>query len=618
MLILGISCFYHDAAAAIIEDGIVIAATQEERFTRIKHDEQFPHQSIQYCLKEVGIQLHQLDAIVFYEKPLLKFERILETFTEVAPKGLSSFLFALPKWINEKIFFKSLLKKNLKKIGEFDSKKTPLLFTEHHIGHAASAYYPSGFQDSAILVVDGVGEWATITISKGDGEKIEILKEIHFPHSIGMLYSAFTYFLDFKVNSGEYKLMGLSPYGNKNSEEVIKFKQLIYQNLIQSKSINGFQLNLEYFTFQYQLKMIKDAQWENLFGCKKREDDETISQIHCNLALAIQEVTEELLIELIVLAKDLTNSENICLSGGVALNCVANGKILHQQLFKNIYVPSSPGDSGCAIGAALYTYYNYLEQSSTYHPFTENQSAYLGPSIEEEEIKILKRQYEAVAQEEEFVSLKEKLAKYLSEGKVVAWVQGRMEFGPRALGNRSILALPSIDQMQSKLNLKIKFREDFRPFAPVLKAESANKYFKLPQNANYMEWIVELQDEFKIPLPQNFQQLSLKEKLDTPRSQFQAVVHTDYTARPQTVSAETNPRLYQLLDEVEKISGHPILVNTSFNVRGEPIVCSAYDAYSCFMQTDIDILVINNSVFLKEEQPEKFKEQFKNRTFSKD
>jgi carbamoyltransferase len=617
MLILGISCFYHDAAAAIIEDGIVLAATQEERFTRIKHDEQFPSHSIQYCLKEVGIQLYQLDAIVFYEKPLLKFERILETFTEVAPKGLGSFLFALPKWINEKIFFKSLLKKNLKEIGDFDSKLTPLLFTEHHIGHAASAFYPSGFQDSAILVVDGVGEWATITISKGEGKKIEILKEIHFPHSIGMLYSAFTYFLGFKVNSGEYKLMGLSPYGNKNSDEVLKFKQLIYKYLISSKGINGFQLNLEYFTFQYQLKMIQDAQWEKLFGIKRRNDDEAITQIHCNLAIAIQEVTEELLIELVQMAKDLTGSENICLSGGVALNCVANGKILHHQLFKNIYVPSSPGDSGCAIGAALYTYYNYYEQSNV-NSSTVNQNAYLGPEVEEEEIRILKRQYDAATHEKTFDSLKEEVAQYLSEGKVVAWVQGRMEFGPRALGNRSILALPSIEQMQSKLNLKIKFREDFRPFAPVLKAESANKYFKLPQNANYMEWIVELQDEFKISLPTNFAQLSLKEKLDTPRSPFQAVVHTDYTARPQTVTNETNPKLYQLLDEVEKVSGHPILVNTSFNVRGEPIVCSAYDAYSCFMQTDIDILVINNYIFFKEEQSEKFKEQFKNRIFSKD
>jgi carbamoyltransferase len=432
-----------------------------------------------------------------------------------------------------------------------------------------------------------------------------------------MLYSAFTYFLGFKVNSGEYKLMGLSPYGNKNSVEVQKFKQLIYQHLILSKGNNGFQLNLEYFTFQYQLKMIQDAQWERLFGIKRRNDDEPISQIHCNLALAIQEVTEELLIELVQIAKDLTGSDNICLSGGVALNCVANGKILHHQLFKNIYVPSSPGDSGCAIGAALYTYYNFYEQS-TINTSTYNQNAYLGPEVEEEEIKILKRQYDAVAHEKTFDSLKEEVAQYLSEGKVVAWVQGRMEFGPRALGNRSILALPSINQMQSKLNLKIKFREDFRPFAPVLKAESANKYFKLPQNAHYMEWIVELQDEYKIPLPTNFNELSLKEKLDTPRSPFQAVVHTDYTARPQTVTNETNPRLYQLLDEVEKVSGHPILVNTSFNVRGEPIVCSAYDAYSCFMQTDIDILVINNYIFFKEEQSEKFKEQFKNRIFSKD
>ncbi len=618
MLILGISCFYHDAAAALIENGKVLAAAQEERFTRIKHDENFPVQSIQYCLNEVGIRLDQLDAIVFYEKPLLKFERILETFTNAAPRGLSSFLFALPRWINEKIFFKSLLRKELRNIGDFDLKKTPLLFTEHHISHAATAYYPSGFEDSAILVVDGVGEWATISISKGTGEKIELLKEIHFPHSIGMLYSAFTYFLGFKVNSGEYKLMGLSPYGNKKSDNVVNFKQIIYQHLITSKGENGFRLNMDYFTFQYDLRMLFAPKWEKLFGLKIRNAEDEITQIHCDLALAIQEVTEELMLELVQIAKDLTQSENICLSGGVALNCVSNGKILHSGLFKRLYVPSSPGDSGCAIGAALFAYHQYFKQPIHANISIENQSAYLGPEYSEEDLKILFRQYDAVSEKLENHLLSRKTAQYLSERKVIGWMQDRMEFGPRALGNRSILALPDIADMQTKLNLKIKFREDFRPFAPVLKAESAQKYFKLPQNSSYMEWIVELQDELKIPLPENFSQLSLKEKLQATRSEFQAVIHTDYTARPQTVSVGTNPKLYHLLTEVEKISGHPILVNTSFNVRGEPIVCTPLDAYACFMQTDIDILIIGDHLFLKEEQPKTFIDIFKNRTFSKD
>lgn len=618
MLILGISCFYHDAAAAIIEDGKVLAAAQEERFTRIKHDENFPVHAIQYCLEETGITLAQLDAVVFYEKPLLKFERILETFTDVAPRGLNSFLFALPKWVNEKIFFKSLLKKKLKETGNFDIKKTPLLFTEHHISHAATAYYPSGFQDAAILVVDGVGEWATISISKGTNEKIELLKEIHFPHSIGMLYSAFTYFLGFRVNSGEYKLMGLSPYGNKKSVEVQEFKKLIYQHLITSKGEKGFRLNMDYFTYQYDLRMLSASKWEQLFGLKIRNAEDEITQTHCNLALAIQEVTEELILELVQIAKDLTQSENICLSGGVALNCVSNGKILHSGIFKNLYVPSSPGDSGCAVGAALSAYHQYFEQPVEREISKLNQSAYLGPAFSEDDLKKLRRQYHAVSHTFTDAELVQKVAESLADGKVIGWMQGRMEFGPRALGNRSILALPDIADMQTKLNLKIKFREDFRPFAPVLKAESAQKYFKLPQNSNYMEWIVELQDELKTPLPENFSQLPLREKLQAPRSKFQAVIHTDYTARPQTVSAETNPKLYHLLTEVEKISGHPILVNTSFNVRGEPIVCTPLDAYSCFMQTDIDVLVIGNHIFLKEEQPDTFTDIFKSRTFSKD
>ncbi|MCO5231984.1 MAG: carbamoyltransferase [Chitinophagales bacterium] len=618
MLILGISCFYHDAAAALIEDGKIIAAAQEERFSRIKHDENFPENAIRYCLKEAGIRLGQVDSIVFYEKPLLKFERILETFVNVAPRGLKSFLYAMPKWVNEKIFFKSLLKNKLKEIGDFDSKKIKLLFTEHHISHAASCYYPSGFDNAAILVVDGVGEWATISISKAEHNKIQLLKEIHFPHSIGMLYSAFTYFLGFKVNSGEYKLMGLSPYAQRGSEEVNQYKKIIYQSLIQSKGENGFQLNMEYFSFQHDLRMINDGQWEKLFDIKARKENDDINASHCNIALAIQEVTEELLIDIVQTVKQLIPSENICLSGGVALNCVANGKILNSKIFKNIFVASSPGDSGGAIGAALYAYHQYFEKPLDINIAKENQTAYLGPEASEEDIKILKRQYNAVFESIDTNTLIPQIAQYLSEGKVVGWMQGRMEFGPRALGNRSILALPSIADMQTKLNLKIKFREDFRPFAPVLKADKAQKYFKLPQTAHYMEYIVELQEDFKKPLPQNFNQLELKEKLHTPRSEFQAVIHTDYTARPQTVSVENNPILYQLLDEVEKISHHPILVNTSFNVRGEPIVCTALDAYACFMQTDIDILVINNHLFLKEKQDQTFIKQFKNRTFSKD
>lgn len=615
MLILGISCFYHDAAAAIIEDGKVIVAAQEERFSRKKHDESFPEQSIQFCLEELGIKLSNLDAIVFYEKPLLKFERILDTFTNVAPKGLKNFLFALPKWINEKIFFKSLLKKELRKIDEIDFRKTPLLFTEHHISHAASAYFPSGFSDAAILVVDGVGEWATISISKGEKNQINILKEIHFPHSIGMLYSAFTYFLGFKVNSGEYKLMGLSPYGNKGSLQVEKFKKIIEKHLIFSRNVEGFQLNKEYFSYEYDLRMIQDDQWKKLFGISKRKENEEITQQHCDLALAIQEVTEELMLELVQYAQQLTSSKNLCLSGGVALNCVSNGKILNSGIFEKYYVPSSPGDSGGAIGAALAIYHQYFQKDLNTE---KNTTAYLGPVPVEKDIVKLRRQYEAVFQTLSIEDLIDQTAEFLKEGKVIGWMQGSMEFGPRALGNRSILALPSVDNMQTKLNLKIKFREDFRPFAPVLKVDSASKYFQLPQPAQYMEWIVPLQEAYRYPLPDDFENFPLKDKLKTPRSKFQAITHIDYTARPQTVSQDQHPLLYQLLDMVEQKTGDPILVNTSFNVRGEPIVCTALDAYACFMQTDIDVLVIDQHIFLKEEQPSTYLDIFKNRIFSKD
>jgi len=620
MLILGISCFYHDSAAAIIEDGKIIAAAQEERFTRIKHDESFPQQAIRYCLDEAGCLLGDIDAVVFYEKPLLKLERILESYLNVAPKGLGSFLFALPKWIQEKLFFKSLLKKEFKALGDIDFKKTQLLFTEHHYSHAASAYYPSGYEQAAILTIDGVGEWATASIGIGEGREIKLLREMHFPHSIGLLYSAFTYFLGFKVNSGEYKLMGLSPFGRHGSDQVAAYKALIREKLLMQSKGGGIQLQMDRFAYLHSLRMIKDKEWETLFDMPVRKPSGPIEQQHCDLALAIQEVTEDLILELAKQAKELTGASKLCYAGGVALNCVANGKLAKSGLFDSIYIPSSPGDSGGAIGAALYAWHHYYKNNLPEKEVAQqNRSAYLGPGIGQKDLlAVIRRGKAALTTTPSDEALCSIIAKELAEGKVVGWMQGRMEFGPRALGNRSILASPIAEGMQSKLNLKIKFREDFRPFAPVLTEEAAQEYYELPFTSNYMEWVVPLQGKHRLALPHDFQERPWKQKLDTTRSPLQAVTHADFTARPQTVSSAENPLLHLLLQTFEKETGYPVLVNTSFNVRGEPIVCSAEDAYECFLDTDMDILVVDRSIFYKSRLPEEDRAISQKRIFKED
>jgi carbamoyltransferase len=620
MLILGISCFYHDSAAAIIEDGKIIAAAQEERFTRFKHDESFPQHAIQFCLDESGCSLRDIDAVVFYEKPLLKLERILESYLNVAPKGLGSFLFALPKWIQEKLFFKSLLKREFKAVGDINFKKTQLLFTEHHYSHAASAYYPSGYEQAAILTIDGVGEWATASIGIGEGREIRLLREMHFPHSIGLLYSAFTYFMGFKVNSGEYKLMGLSPFGRHGCDEVAAYKALIRKKLLVQTKDGGIQLQMERFAYLHSLRMIKDKEWETLFSMPVRKPSDPIEQQHCDLALAIQEVTEELILELAQQAKELTGASKLCYAGGVALNCVANGKLAKSGLFDSIYIPSSPGDSGGAIGAALYAWHHFYKNDlPSIEIARQNRSAYLGPGIGQKDLlAVIRRGKAALTTTPSDEALCSIIAKELAEGKVVGWMQGRMEFGPRALGNRSILASPIAEGMQSKLNLKIKFREDFRPFAPVLTEEAAQEYYELPFTSNYMEWVVPLQGKLRLALPHDFQERPWKQKLDTTRSPLQAVTHADFTARPQTVSSAENPLLHLLLQTFEKETGHPVLVNTSFNVRGEPIVCSAEDAYDCFLDTDMDILVVDRSIFYKSRLPEENREISQKRIFKED
>jgi carbamoyltransferase len=620
MLILGISCFYHDAAAALIEDGRVIAAAQEERFTRIKHDESFPRQAIVFCLEQSGCCLADLDAIVFYEKPLLKFERILESYLRVAPRGLSSFLFALPRWVQDKLLFKSLLKKSFRSIGEIDFKKTALLFTEHHLSHAAAAFYPSGFDKAAVLTIDGVGEWATASIGIAEGNSIRLLKELHFPHSIGLLYSAFTYFLGFKVNSGEYKLMGLSPFGRHGSKEVALYKKLILDELLLPTRDGSVQLNMTRFAYLHSLRMIKDAQWEQLFGMQVRKANDPIKQKHCDLALAIQEVTEALVLQLARQAKEISGASKLCYSGGVALNCVANGKLMHSRLFEDIYIPSSPGDSGGAVGAALYAWHQYYNHAlPTKELALQNRSAYLGPGINQKGLAaIIRKGKAALTMAPSDETLCQILAKELAEGKVVGWMQGRMEFGPRALGNRSILASPIAEGMQSKLNLKIKFREDFRPFAPVLTQEAAQEFYALPLSAHYMEWVVPLMPNHRLELPTDFQEKNWKQQLDTERSALQAVTHVDFTARPQTVSHTENPLLHQLLKQFEKETGYPVLVNTSFNVRGEPIVCTPEDAFDCFLDTDMDILVVGRCIFYKSRLSEGDRKPGQKRIFKED
>lgn len=592
MIILGISGFYHDSAAVILVDGCIVAAVQEERFTRIKHDESFPINAIQYCLAKAKVQISDINVVAFYDKPLLKFERILETHLKVAPKGLVSFITSMPIWIKEKMFFKKLLKDEFKKLGKVNWKNTKLLFPEHHLSHAASAYYPSGFKDAAILTIDGVGEWATTSICRGVQNRIEVLKEIHFPHSIGLLYSAFTYYLGFKVNSGEYKLMGLAPYGNKDDSETMGFIAKIKSSLIDLKSDGSYQLNLEYFKFISGNRMCDDGKWAKLFGVKRRKKESDLTSSHCNLALAIQMVTEELVLELAKETKKITNSSNLCLAGGVALNCVVNGVLQREGIFENIYIQPAAGDAGGALGAALAVQSIYFGEE-----FKQKSIAYLGPEFSNEEIIKVLKSFNAVFTLEENISIS--VANELANQKVVGWFQGRMEFGPRALGNRSILGDPRSNEMQKIINLKIKFREGFRPFAPSVLKEDVAEYFEFSGDSPYMLMVHPVKKKFQGVKKTGdiFTQLKGKD------CAFPAITHVDNSARIQTVSQLDNEKYWQLLNEFKKITSCGMLINTSFNVRGEPIVCTPEDAYKCFMETDMDILAIGDLFLHKENQP---------------
>ncbi len=604
--ILGISAFYHDAAAALIVGDEIVAAAQEERFTRQKHTPDFPANAIRYCLQQSGFSIDELDAVVFYDKPLLKFERLLETYYAFAPKGLKQFVVSIPVWLREKMFLKKMLHDGLAGIEQYDRKKLKLLFPEHHLSHAASAFYSSPFHKAAILTVDGVGEWATATIGFGEGNKVSILKEMKFPHSVGLLYSAFTYYLGFRVNSGEYKLMGLAPYGNPEAEQTKDFIRKIKQDIVSVKEDGSVWLNQNYFNYATGLKMIKPAKWEKLFGFPAVEADGKISQKHCNLAFAIQAVTEEIVIKMAMEAKRLTGCEFLCMAGGVALNCVANGKLLKTGMFNDIFIQPAAGDAGGALGAAQAINYLYFEQERQIPQNGDNmKGAYLGPDFSDKEAVAAFRKHKAVFKHiDSFDALCDNVAGLLDEGAVIGWFQGRMEFGPRALGNRSILGDPRNREMQKKLNLKIKYREGFRPFAPSVLIESAGDFFDPPVASPYMLLIADVVQKRRKKLPDNYHELDLWEKLYHERSDVQSITHLDFSARIQTVHKETNPRYWKLIDTFRKKTGYGIVVNTSFNVRGEPIVCSPEDAYKCFMRTEMDYLVVNNFFLRKTDQPD--------------
>ena len=614
MKVLGISAYYHDSAAAITMDGQIIAAVQEERFTRIKHDPDFPANAVKYCLETAAISIDQLDAVVFYDKPFVKFERLIETYYNYAPKGIISFLTSMPVWMKEKLFLRNILRDELEKIQEFDRKKLKILFPEHHLSHAASAFYPSPYQEAAILTIDGVGEWATASISHGHGNEITVLKELHFPHSLGLLYSAFTYYLGFKVNSGEYKLMGLAPYGIKGSERVHHFKEQILKYLVDIKPDGSISLDQKYFNYAVGLRMARDSEWAKLFGFKRRSsEDELLTQSHCDLALAIQEVTEDIVLKMAQEARRLTASDNLCMAGGVALNCVANGKLLRGNIFKNIWIQPASGDAGGALGAALAAEYIYGKKERKADGIHDSlMGSYLGPDYDDSAIQTTISKYKAIATKyTDSKILCESIAEMIEAGYVVGWFHGRAEFGPRALGNRSILADPRNKEMQQKLNLKIKYREGFRPFAPSVMEEDAAIYFELDVTSPYMLLVADLQPSLHKPIPDDYNTLPMMDRLYIQRSDLQAITHVDFSARVQTVSRLTNPLFHELLAAFKAKTGCGVLVNTSFNVRGEPPVLAPDDAYRCFMNTEMDVLVMGQYVLMKQEQGEWIKQEQK-------
>lgn len=598
--ILGISAYYHDSAAAMIVDGEIIAAAQEERFTRKKHDSSFPVNAIKYVLDESGIGCSDLLAVVFYEKPLLKFERLLETYHAFAPKGIKSFLSAIPVWVKEKLFMKKMLRTELQKLCKGNYQ---LLFPEHHLSHAASAFYPSPFNEAAILTVDGVGEWATSTICYGKGNQIEIKKELDFPHSIGLLYSAFTYYTGFRVNSGEYKLMGLAPYGNPDSDQFKDFKEKIQSEIVDIRKDGSILLNMKYFNFATGLKMTNDKKWEELFGIPPRKEESALTQDYMNIALAIQQVTEEVVIKLAQTAKELTGSKNLVMAGGVALNSVANGKLLATGIFDDIWIQPAAGDAGGALGAAYAGWYIWKGKERRINPSTDAmKGAYLGPEYNNDIEKLI-RKYNAKYQHyTDFDELTQVVARHISEGKVIGWFQGRMEYGPRALGNRSILGDARNPDMQKKMNLKIKHREGFRPFAPAVLEEDIREYFNLDKPSPYMLLVVPVKEDRCNPIPEGFNDLELFDRLYHVRSDVPAITHIDFSARIQSVKYETNQRFWKLINEFKKQTGCSVVINTSFNVRGEPIVCTPDDGFRCFMRTEMDYLVLGDYLFDKTQQ----------------
>lgn len=608
MHILGISAYYHDSAAALVIDGKAVAAAHEERFTRKKQDAGFPKHAVAYVLAEYGLGVADMDAIVFYDKPFLKFERLLETYHMFAPAGLKSFLMSMPVWIKEKLFMSRNIWNGLEEAtGRKIAQRPPLLFPEHHLSHAASAFYPSPFKMAAILTVDGVGEWATTTIGMGDGKDISILKEMRFPHSLGLLYSAFTYYCGFKVNSGEYKLMGLAPYGRKGNTRVAGFKKKILRELVSVKDDGSLCLNMSYFKFATGDRTCDDRKWQALFGIPPRPAESFLTQEHSDMALAIQEVTEEIMVRLATTAKKLTNADDLVLAGGVALNCVANARIRAAGIFSDVWVQPAAGDAGGALGAALAGYHIWAgKERVPLHGGGQDDGmngSYLGPEFSDIDTMRVIRTYGAQFKKyERFEDLARDTAGFLADGQIVAWMQGRMEWGPRALGNRSILADPRNPDMQKKLNLSIKQREGFRPFAPSVLAEDVSEYFETDQPSPYMLFTVPVAERRRKPLAS--ENLPLFERLYAPRSDIPSITHLDYSARIQTVSKETNEKYWKLIHEFKKKTGYGIIVNTSFNVRNEPIVCAPDDAYRCFMSTQLDYLVIGNVLFDKKLQPE--------------
>ena len=595
--ILGLSAYYHDSAAALVSDGKIIAAAQEERFTRKKHDAGFPTQAIRYCLAEAGLAFNAIDQVVFYDKPLVKFERLLETYIATTPRGFPSFLAAMPIWLKEKLYLKTVIRRELAAIGECEKKALPsLLFAEHHQSHAASAFFPSPFPEAAVLCMDGVGEWATTTVWHGKDNRVHPLWQIDFPHSLGLLYSAFTYFTGFKVNSGEYKLMGLAPYG------VPRYTELILDNLIDVKLDGTFRLAMEYFDYATGLRMTNDR-FSELFRRGPRAPESPLTQDEMDIAASIQVVTEDIVLRLAQTIHAETGLKNLCLAGGVALNCVANGRLLREGPFEELWIQPAAGDAGGALGCALATWHEYLDQPRSCDTQDAMQGAYLGPAFTDAEARESLESVGAVYNTLEASELYSSVAELLAKGNVVGWFQGRMEFGPRALGARSIIGDPRNIEMQSVMNLKIKYRESFRPFAPAVLAERIADYFEQAEDSPYMLLVANVREMLRKKVSVEDDQLFGIDKLNVLRSELPAITHIDYSARIQSVHKETNPQFHALLSAFDQLTGCGVLVNTSFNVRGEPIVCTPLDAYRCFMRTEMDSLVIGNMVFAKMDQP---------------